>query len=64
MTVEEVDVEKLRRAPDCCVTYPATIEAHQDGSAGAKRGIPREALFEIYQGTHDPPLCDVFDRLT
>jgi hypothetical protein len=32
MTVDEVDVEKQRRALDCYVTYRETIEAHQDGS--------------------------------
>jgi len=26
-----------------------TIEAHQDGAAGARWTIPREAVFELYQ---------------
>jgi hypothetical protein len=63
MTVDEVDVEKQRQALDCYVTYRETIEAHLDGAAGARRNIAREAVFEIYQEAHDPPLCDLFDRL-
>jgi hypothetical protein len=56
MTVDEVDVEKQQHALDCYVTYRETIEAHQDGSAGARRNIPREVVFEIYQEAYDPPL--------
>ena len=56
MTVDAVDVEKQQQALDCYATYQQTIEAHQDGSAGARRNIPREAVFEIYQEAHDPPL--------
>ena len=58
MTVDEVDVEKQQQALDCYVTYRETIER-----AGARRNVPREAVFEIYQEAHDPPLCDLFDRL-
>ena len=59
MTVDEVDVENQRRALDCYVTYQQTIER-----AGAKRNIPREAAFEIYQEAHDPPLKSLFVGLT
>jgi hypothetical protein len=31
---------------------------------GARRNIPCEAVFEIYQEAHDPPLKSLFDRLT
>jgi hypothetical protein len=55
-TVDEVDVEKQQQALDCYVTYRETIER-----AGAMRNIPREAVFEIYQETHDPPLDDLLD---
>jgi hypothetical protein len=51
MTVDEVDVEKQRQALDCYVTYRKTIER-----AGARRNIPHEAVFEIYQEAYDPPL--------
>jgi hypothetical protein len=57
--VDEVDVEKQQRALDCYVTYRETIE-----TAGAKRNIPREAVFEIYQEAHDPPLNSLFGGLT
>ena len=59
MTVDEVDVEKQRRALDCYVTYQETILR-----AGARRNIPREAVFEIYQEAYDPPLGSLFDGLT
>jgi hypothetical protein len=60
--LDEDDLEAMRRALDCYVTYAATIEAHRDGT-GIKRNIPREAVFEIYQETHDPPLGGLFDGL-
>ena len=63
MTVDEIDVEKQRQALDCYVTYRETIEAHQDGSAGDRRNIPREGVFEIYQEVHDPPLDGLSDGL-
>jgi hypothetical protein len=58
MTVDEVDVEKQRQALDCYVTYRETIK-----EAGARRNIPREAVLEIYQEAHDPPLGGVSDGL-
>jgi len=59
MTVGEGDVEKQQQVLDCYVTYQQTIEA-----AGARRNIPREAVFELYQEAHDPPLAGLFDGLT
>jgi hypothetical protein len=56
--LEEEDLEAMRRALDCYVTYAATVE-----ESGIKRNIPREALFEIYQEAHDPPLKSVVDGL-
>jgi len=58
MTVDEVDVENQRQALDCYVIYQQTIE-----QAGDRRNIPREAVFEIYQVAHDPPLGSLFDGL-
>ena len=58
MTVDEVDVENQRRALDCYVTYLQTL-----GEAGARRNVPREAVFEIYQEAYDPPLEGVSDGL-
>ncbi|MBN1811275.1 MAG: PIG-L family deacetylase [Anaerolineae bacterium] len=58
MIVDEVDVEKQRQALDCYVTYRETIE-----KAGARRNIPREAVFEIYQEAHDPPLKSLVEDL-
>jgi hypothetical protein len=51
--LDEDDVEAMRRALDCYVTYAATIE-----ESGIKRDIPREAVFEIYQESYDPLLDD------
>jgi len=59
VTVDEVDVETQQQALDCYVTYAETIE-----QAGARRNIPREAVFEIYQEAHDPPLMGLCDGLT
>ena len=64
MTVDEVDVEKQQRVLDCYVTYRETIRAHLDGAAGARRNIPREAVFEIYQESHKPPLDSLIGGLT
>ena len=58
MTVDEVDVERQRQALDCYVTYQQTIE-----DAGARRNIPREAVFELYQEAHEPPLDGLLDGL-
>jgi hypothetical protein len=43
---------------DCYVTYQDTIEA-----AGARRNIPREAVFEVYQEAHDLPLNSLVEGL-
>jgi LmbE family N-acetylglucosaminyl deacetylase len=56
ITVDEEDVEKQRQALDCYVTYRETIER-----AGARRNIPREAVFEIYQEAYEPPLKSLFE---
>jgi hypothetical protein len=58
MTVDEIDVEKQRQALDCYVTYVETIER-----AGARRNIPREAVFELYQEAYEPPLGSLVEGL-
>jgi hypothetical protein len=58
MTVDEVDVEKQQQALDGCVTYRETIE-----KAGARRNLPREAVFEVYQEANDPPTESLFEEL-
>jgi hypothetical protein len=63
VSLDEADLDAMRRALDCYVTYAATIEAHLDGP-GIKRNIPREAVFELYQEAHDPPQESLFDGLT
>jgi hypothetical protein len=57
LTVDEADVENQQQALDCTVTYQETIE-----QAGARRTIPCEAVFEIYQEAHDPPLKSLFEE--
>jgi hypothetical protein len=59
MPLDEVDLEAMRRALDCYVTYAATIE-----ESGIKRNIAREAVFEIYQEAHEPPLRSLMEGLT
>jgi hypothetical protein len=39
-------------------TYRETFER-----AGARRNIPREAVFEIYQEAQDPPLAGLVEEL-
>jgi hypothetical protein len=34
---------------------------HWEGRAGARRNIPRQAVFEVLQEAHDPPLESLFD---
>jgi hypothetical protein len=56
--LDKDDLEAMRRALDCYVTYAATIE-----ESGIKQDIPREAVFEVYQEAHDPPLESLLDGL-
>jgi hypothetical protein len=56
--LDEVDLAAMRRALDCYVTYSATIE-----ESGIKRNMSREAVSEVYQERHDPPLDDLFAKL-
>jgi LmbE family N-acetylglucosaminyl deacetylase len=58
VTLDEVDVEVMRRALDCYVTYADTVE-----ESGIKRDIPREAVFELYQEQHKPPLGNLLEGL-
>ena len=57
--LDEVDIEAMRRALDCYVTYAETVE-----ESGIKRNIPREAVFELYQDAHEPPLESLLGGLT
>jgi hypothetical protein len=57
--LEEADLEAMSRALDCYVTYAATVE-----ESGIKRHMSRQAVFELYQEAHDPPLGSLFDGLT
>jgi hypothetical protein len=59
MTVDEVDVERQQQALDCYFTCRETIER-----AGARRNVPREAVFEVYQEAHEPPMHDLCGGLT
>ena len=60
------EVERLGRQHPLIKTqyYLETIDAHRDEAAGVKRTIPLQAVFEIYQEAHDPPLKRLFDGLT
>ena len=56
--MDDIEVEKQQQALDCYATYQATIE-----QAGARRNIPLEAVFEVYQEGHDPPLSSLVEGL-
>jgi hypothetical protein len=59
VSLDEKDLEAMRRALDCYLAYAATVE-----ESGIKRNIPREAVFEVYQEAHDPPLASLVANLT
>ena len=54
--VDEIDVERGRRALDCYVTYQDAIQ-----QADIKNRIHGPVMFEMYGEDHDPPLDDLFD---
>jgi LmbE family N-acetylglucosaminyl deacetylase len=58
--VDPIDIEKNLEALDCYVTFRETIE---------KSGIKdftqeKEISFEIFRENYDPPLSDLFERIT
>ena len=58
IVVDEVDVESPGRALACYTTCQATIE-----KSGAKQHWGWQAVFEIWQEDHQPPLRDLFAGL-
>lgn len=58
VTVDDVDVERARRALDCYVTFRETIE-----KTGIKKFISTQAAFELYREIFDPPISDLFENL-
>jgi len=57
--VDDIDVENVRHALDCYVTYQETIE-----KTGIKRRISLQARFESFQEEHNPPLADLSEGLS
>ena len=57
--VDEQDIEKNHQALDCYVTYQETIER-----IGIKNFIHNQACFEIFQENHNPPISDLFGKLS
>lgn len=56
--VDQVDIDKNLQALDCYVTFQETIEKTK-----IKEFVGHQAVFEIFQENHDPPLRDLFDKL-
>jgi hypothetical protein len=56
MTVDEIDVEKQCWAADDYVTDTTTVI-----ESGSKRNLSREAVFELNQEAHDPPLRSLLE---
>ena len=56
--IDEIDIDNKHRALDCYVTYQETIE-----QSGIKDLVQPQAVFEIYQEDHDPPLDDLLGGL-
>lgn len=57
--VDEYDIGRNHQALDCYVTYQDTIER-----IGIKNLIHSRSSFEIFQENYDPPLSDLFEKLT
>ena len=58
VAVDDIDVERARRALDCYVTFGETIE-----KTGIRDFVSHHAVFELYRETFDPPINDLFDEL-
>lgn len=58
VTVEECDVRSNLNALDCYATFQETIE-----KTGIKGMVGLQAVFEIFQENHTPPLADLFEGL-
>ena len=56
--VEDEDMERFNRALDCYKTYASVIER-----TNIKQKISRQAHFEIYQESYDPPLKDLTEQI-
>jgi len=56
--VDDIDIERARKALDCYVTFQDTIE-----KTGIKNSLGHQVYFEIFQENHDPPLPCLFEGL-
>ena len=56
--VDDIDIQRIHKALDCYVTFQDTIE-----KTGIKDFIGKNAVFEIFQEQHEPPLRDLFEKL-
>jgi LmbE family N-acetylglucosaminyl deacetylase len=57
--VDQQDMDRFQRALDCYETFQETID-----KSGVRDMMTTEAVFEIYQEQHDPPLTDLCQGLT
>jgi LmbE family N-acetylglucosaminyl deacetylase len=58
--VDPIDIEKNLEALDCYETFQETIE-----KTGIKDFVrEKEIVFEIFREHYDPPLSDLFERIT
>jgi len=58
INVNDADVDKMKAALDCYVTFQETIL-----KSGIKTMIEKQSVFEIFGEEHDPPLNDLFSGL-
>ncbi len=58
VTVEKCDVANNLKALDCYATFQETIE-----KSGIRNMVGFQAVFEIFQENHTPPLTDLFEGL-
>jgi LmbE family N-acetylglucosaminyl deacetylase len=58
--VDPIDIEKNLEALDCYVTFQETIEKTRIKDSVREK----EIVFEIFRENYDPPLSDLFERIT
>lgn len=56
--VDDADIETLRKALDCYVTFKETIDL-----SDIKNQLSKKINFEIFQEEHNPKLKNIFDKL-
>ena len=57
--VDDIDIGNTQRALECYLTFQETIT-----NTGIKNRMHKQVVFEIFQERHDPPLANLFAKLS